>query len=701
MTNCEILAKRMRYIVPFVFAPKTETLSNRNVIAGLDGHEDEYGGKWIQTCVRQGEQDVYEYILDSFDDSGYSMESNIGALFEYQSDDALPKITYHQKDGKDSPEHLFELSIKGAGLFLFGTGIGLLWYEIKEKDTDNKGMTGSELVVFNSLFKELNFSKNRYIFTSSNIDNFMMGDWIVRILKPLGCNLSFYSSRENVNRRSEILYVPDKALLFNYFAFRESDDNVNDADNMTKMAYYLTKGYKESYRIPSGIKDDMYTPFDNVTIYVTKEGAGYYVAAREDEKFYIGDKGLFVKIMNDWFLIYVLVLQQSYALLRFAADIGRNLTANPEQYLAAELYNQNESVKEKNRKFFELESKVRELMTQINVFLTKNVRASVSHIQHQNDFYVYAKKQLNIVSDTKDMTLGLESLQGLLRDSRQQWEASEEGARDEKINLTLGLFSIVAFVSAVYDCESLIKDFFMSNDGMSTGNSLMWHIAPYGIIFIILVIAWVLLIGRLWHNISHKSGEKKGRLLSRMFNRGKDERIIKLEKENEEIIKKASTDPLTGVYNRMGLKMHSKTMLMEAKKKRKNLYVCSIDLNGLKHINDTYGHSYGDEAIRKTADILRNAVPETAKVFRTGGDEFQIIGVFDRETDAPKAIKANIDRGIEEYNKNVPAEHSIGASYGWSMKIPDRNQTDIDEMFREADRLMYIMKVKNDPHRRE
>lgn len=39
--------------------------------------------------------------------------------------------------------------------------------------------------------------------------------------------------------------------------------------------------------------------------------------------------------------------------------------------------------------------------------------------------------------------------------------------------------------------------------------------------------------------------------------------------------------------------------------------------------------------------------------------------------DAPKSIKANIDKGIEDFNKNVPEEHSIGAGYGWSMKIPD------------------------------
>ncbi len=270
--------------------------------------------------------------------------------------------------------------------------------------------------------------------------------------------------------------------MFNYFVFETKD--TDDADRMlTEQAYYLSKGYKDSYKIPDGIEDKMLRPFTNVVLYATKEGMGYYVTTgeNEDNRYYTGDKGLYVKVMNDYFLIYILILQQSYALLKFSEMIGEGLSANPEQYLESELQYYNESVREKNEAFFRLERKVRDLTTQVNVFLTKNVRASVSHIQHHNDFYNYAREQLNVIRETKDLTSGLESLQGLLHDSRQLWESAEEGARDERINITLGLFSIVAFVSAVYDCESLIKDFFMSNDGTTTGASLMWHVLPYGI----------------------------------------------------------------------------------------------------------------------------------------------------------------------------------------------------------------------------
>ncbi len=704
MQSRTILAKRMRYVVPFRFDPKQETISNREAILMLDEKTDEYGGKWVQTSVRSGEQDVYEYILDSFDESGYSLESNIGAMYMYKAKDGiLPQLTYHHKLNRDTKEELtsYDFKIKEAGMFLFGTGIGLLWYEI---DAGEK-MNSEELIEFNFYFKELNLPKTADIFTCRNYTGLILGDWISRILRPMECKIRFYSSRENINRDNDApVFVPDKALLFNYFVFDEADKD-KEVRPLIDYSFYLTKGYKGSYKIPSNAEDKMFKPFDNVFIFVSKEGVGYYVESdKESKKYYTGDKGLFVKIMNDYFLIYILILQQSYALLKYAETIGETLTANPEQYLDSGLYNTDETAKKKNEDFFKLERKVRELTTQVNVFLTKNVRASVSHIQHHNDFYNYAKKQLNVLGETKDLTMGLESLQGLLRDSKQQWEASEEGARDEKINLTLGLFSIVAFVSAVYDCESLIKDFFMSNEGTSTGESLMWHVLPYGIIFIVLVVAWLLLVIRLVKNTSKKreeGSENKRGIFKRIFQGRKDARVEKLKKEKEEIIAAASTDALTGVYNRMGLMTCQKTMLHEAKKKRKNLYVCSVDLNGLKRINDTYGHAAGDDAIIKMANILKDAVPEGAKVFRTGGDEFQILGVFDRTTDAPQVIKRKIDNSIKKYNEKVDEEHKIGASYGWEMRIPDRQQTDITDMFRIADEKMYIMKYKTDPYRRD
>ncbi len=120
----------------------------------------------------------------------------------------------------------------------------------------------------------------------------------------------------------------------------------------------------------------------------------------------------------------------------------------------------------------------------------------------------------------------------------------------------------------------------------------IWHF------FVILVVAWLFLIFRLIKNTSNKKERTKG-IFDKLRNRKENAKIKKLQKEKDELIKKSITDALTGVYNRMGLMECSKTMLREAKKKRKNIYVCSIDLNGLKHINDTYGHMLGGSILKK------------------------------------------------------------------------------------------------------
>ena len=699
----DILTKRNRYIIPFRYGDRQNNC--RDTIVAFDSKSDEFGGTWYQTSVRNGEQDIYEYILDSFDESGYSLESNIGAQYIYKmnGDNLLPSLIYHLDKLNTNENELstgkdVDFDIVDVGLYLFNTGIGLLWYEISNIDLNEK-----DFEVFNFHFKELNMSKCFRLFTSSNYESFILGDWITRILKPLGAPISFYSNRENVCSKVDSAYlVPDKALLFNYIVFDSEDSN---KEELTKHAYYLSKGYKSSYKVTENISENMYTPFSNACWAVSKEGAGYYLIAEDDNRlYYTGDKGLYKKVMNDYFLIYILVLQQSYTLLKFAETISTELSANPAKYLESELYLGAEEENRINNEFLKLERKVRELTTQVNVFLTKNVRASVSHIQHQNDFYGFVKDRLNVANDTKDLVLGLESLQGLLHDSKQQWEAQEEGKRDNKINIILGLFSVVAFISAVYDCESLIKDFFMSEEGTTTGSSLMWHVLPYGVVFIILIALWIVIFASLVKNVSSSGTSGKKSLASKinsLFHWKKEAELKKLIKENERIIEEANKDALTDCYNRKGLIFYSKKMLNEAKKKRKNLFVCSIDLNGLKYINDTFGHDAGDRAIKEIAFKLKDSVPESAKVFRTGGDEFQIIGVFERRTNAPTEILSAFDSKIAELNKNSKLDYSIGASYGWSMCIPEKNMTDIDDMFKEADSKMYEMKIKTDEHRRD
>ncbi len=96
----------------------------------------------------------------------------------------------------------------------------------------------------------------------------------------------------------------------------------------------------------------------------------------------------------------------------------------------------------------------------------------------------------------------------------------------------------------------------------------------------------------------------------------------------------ALMDPLTGLANRRGWEL-----LLEREEQRCRRYsagasVLMVDLDGLKAVNDSRGHTAGDALIRKAADVLRSAVRSADVVARLGGDEFAVLAV---ETDLPAA----------------------------------------------------------------
>ena len=87
----------------------------------------------------------------------------------------------------------------------------------------------------------------------------------------------------------------------------------------------------------------------------------------------------------------------------------------------------------------------------------------------------------------------------------------------------------------------------------------------------------------------------------------------------------AKTDPLTGLYNRRaGLEILEETYSRN-RRAGKPLTVGFADIDGLKQINDTYGHGVGDAMIRSAADVLKKHVGPNSTVCRLGGDEFVLI----------------------------------------------------------------------------
>ena len=129
-------------------------------------------------------------------------------------------------------------------------------------------------------------------------------------------------------------------------------------------------------------------------------------------------------------------------------------------------------------------------------------------------------------------------------------------------------------------------------------------------------------------------------------------------------------DPLTGLLNRQAFYDDCNTLHKNIKA------VASLDMNGLKELNDNFGHQAGDEALKKIGEILISCTNHKMMAYRIGGDEFVIL-FYDSNT---KIIE--VENKIKE--KIISKGYSI--SIGHAINEYDRN---IKEMIEESDRMMY------------
>ena len=148
------------------------------------------------------------------------------------------------------------------------------------------------------------------------------------------------------------------------------------------------------------------------------------------------------------------------------------------------------------------------------------------------------------------------------------------------------------------------------------------------------------------------------------------------------------TDALTGLYNRLAAQTTFEAVKNDPANHGQKLTVIMSDLDGLKKINDTLGHSAGDKAIAAVADALKGTCPEGSMCVRFGGDEMLafIIGECD-----PDAILKEIKEKLKEKTKELGIR--ISASCGYFVTDMD-HETDIDSVIRRADEEMYLNKSK-------
>lgn len=161
--------------------------------------------------------------------------------------------------------------------------------------------------------------------------------------------------------------------------------------------------------------------------------------------------------------------------------------------------------------------------------------------------------------------------------------------------------------------------------------------------------------------------------------------------KNNLLRRMAYTDVLTGLRNRA---YYMRAIDKITLQKRKDYTIISMDVNGLKKVNDTFGHAEGDRLIRDCATILSDAFEDKGDIIRMGGDEFVIIV----NTVRPGQISRSLRKMSKlEDNISQKRKYDIHISYGIASYEKELDQTP-EELYRIADGRMYDMKraLKND-----
>jgi diguanylate cyclase (GGDEF)-like protein/PAS domain S-box-containing protein len=164
-------------------------------------------------------------------------------------------------------------------------------------------------------------------------------------------------------------------------------------------------------------------------------------------------------------------------------------------------------------------------------------------------------------------------------------------------------------------------------------------------------------------------------------------------KQMEEKLRTMSIiDDLTQLYNRRGFFTLAAQQIKIASRNKKEMLFFFIDLDGLKWINDTFGHQEGDLVIVGTAGILRETFREADVIGRIGGDEFAILALGTSGMTRKLLVK-RLQEHIDSYNDETDKLYDLSMSVGVAIYDPEKPST-IDELMSMADMLMYEDKKK-------
>lgn len=164
-----------------------------------------------------------------------------------------------------------------------------------------------------------------------------------------------------------------------------------------------------------------------------------------------------------------------------------------------------------------------------------------------------------------------------------------------------------------------------------------------------------------------------------------------LTRQNTDLSRLSEIDELTGLANRRALYTTGKARYLESLEQKKGCCCIFLDMDGLKIINDTYGHRDGDAAISALANALKRSFRDDDLLIRYGGDEFVVL-MFNITEEVVTAVLARIQGELDRFNESGSWPWTLSASWG-HLFIPDNSGSiGFEQLLETTDALLYEAK---------
>ncbi len=200
-----------------------------------------------------------------------------------------------------------------------------------------------------------------------------------------------------------------------------------------------------------------------------------------------------------------------------------------------------------------------------------------------------------------------------------------------------------------------------------------------------LQISEILELGEAFEDMENEISEQ---MLSQQLKASILEKDVKaLSERGEELEREAYTDSLTGLSNRRAFLSSLDDVIKKGFSENKTLVLCFMDLDGLKFVNDNYGHLVGDMVLKAFGTLIKENFRDEDIKARIGGDEFAVV-IYDQELQSAEKAMVRLQDKLEELVLPGYPDLKLRFSYGLALWNPE-DSTPIENLVESADLQMY------------